>query len=186
MRRRPPQPTQPRCSAPSARTACSPLLVNAPDDLRETLEPLTDRRVIDRCARLLRGAIVNTVASTKHALRAMPGRWPPPSSEIDTHDEAFDLITQASAPRLREAFGIGPDSAAEMMIVVADNPTRVRSEAAFATLCGACPIPVSSGVTNRHWLFSWRPPSRQRGALSHRDGPHALASTHDGLRHQLD
>ncbi len=31
--------------------------------------------------------------------------------------------------------------------------TRIRSEAAFAKLCGACPIPASSGVTNRHRLY---------------------------------
>ena len=28
----------------------------------------------------------------------------------------------------------------------------MRSEAAFAKLCGACPIPASSGKTNRHRL----------------------------------
>ena len=142
------------------------LIVNAPDDLREALEPLTDRKLIDRCARLLPGAIVNTVASTKHALRAIAGRWLTLASEIDTHDEALDVITQAAAPTLREAFGIGPDSAAEMMIVAGDNPTRVRSEAAFAKLCGACPIPASSGVTNRHRLF--RGGHRQANAALYR------------------
>ena len=40
-----------------------------------------------------------------------------------------------------------------MMIVAGDNPSRIRSDAAFAKLCGACPIPASSGVTNRHRLF---------------------------------
>jgi transposase len=142
------------------------LIVNAPDDLREALEPLTDRKLIDRCARLLPGAIVNTVASTKHALRAIAGRWLTLSSEIDTHDDALDLITQAAAPTLREAFGIGPDSAAEMMIVAGDNPTRVRSDAAFAKLCGACPIPASSGVTHRHRLF--RGGHRQANAALYR------------------
>ena len=57
-----------------------------------------------------------------------------------------------AAPTLREAFGIGPDSAAEMMIVAGDNPTRVRSEPAFAKRCGACPVPASSAVTHRHRL----------------------------------
>jgi hypothetical protein len=119
---------------------------NAPSDLREALESLTDRKLIDRCARLLPGAIVDTVASTKHALRTIAGRWLMLSSEIDTHDEVLDVITQATAPTLREAVGIGPDSAAEMMMIVAgDNPTRIRSDAAFTRLCGACPIPASSG-----------------------------------------
>ena len=33
-----------------------------------------------------------------------------------------------------------------------DNPDRLRSEAAFAHLCGVAPIPASSGKTNRHRL----------------------------------
>ena len=142
------------------------LIVNAPGDLREALEPLTDRPLIQRCARLLPGAIADTVASTKHALRALASRWLALSTEIDTPDQALDAITAAAAPTLRAAFGIGPDSAAEMMIVAGDNPTRVRSEAAFAKLCGACPIPASSGVTNRHRLF--RGGHRQANAALYR------------------
>ena len=33
-----------------------------------------------------------------------------------------------------------------------DNPQRLRSEAAFAHLCGVAPIPASSGRTHRHRL----------------------------------
>lgn len=39
-----------------------------------------------------------------------------------------------------------------MLIVFGDNPERIRSEAAFAKLCGVAPIPASSGKTNRHRL----------------------------------
>lgn len=39
-----------------------------------------------------------------------------------------------------------------MAIVVGDNPDRIRSEAAFAKLCGLTPIPASSGMTSRHRL----------------------------------
>ena len=53
-----------------------------------------------------------------------------------------------------------------MMIVAGDNPARVRSESAFAKLCGACPIPASSGVTNRHRLF--RGGHRQANAALYR------------------
>jgi len=142
------------------------LIVNAPGEIREALEPLTDRKLIDRCARLLPGAIDDTTASTKHAVRALATRWLALSTEIASHDEALDAITQTAAPTLRAAFGIGPDSAAEMMIVAGDNPARVRSEAAFAKLCGACPIPASSGVTHRHRLF--RGGHRQANAALYR------------------
>jgi transposase len=48
-----------------------------------------------------------------------------------------------------EAHGIAAGTATEMLLLVSDNPDRIRSEAAFAKLCGACPIPASSGKTTR-------------------------------------
>ena len=49
--------------------------------------------------------------------------------------------------------GVGAHTAAELLIIFGDNPDRIRSEAAFAKLCGACPIPASSGMTTgRHRL----------------------------------
>ena len=142
------------------------LLVNAPGALREALEPLTDRKLIERCAALRPGEIIDPTASVKHSLRALAARWRTLAAEIGDHDEALDTLTRRAAPTLREVFGIGPDSAAEMMIVAGDNPTRIRSDAAFAKLCGACPIPASSGVTNRHRLF--RGGHRQANAALYR------------------
>ncbi len=64
----------------------------------------------------------------------------------------LEYLTHTTAPTLREGFGIGANTAAEMLIVFGDNPERVRSESAFAKLCGVAPIPASSGMTNRHRL----------------------------------
>jgi transposase len=150
----------------SAIIALKTLIVNAPSDLREALEPLTDRKLIVGCAALEPGELLDACASVKHALRALAGRWLALSAEIKAHAAALDTITRRAAPSLREAFGIGADSAAEMMIVAGDNPERVRSESAFAKLCGACPVPASSGVTNRHRLF--RGGHRQANAALYR------------------
>ncbi|NQU97545.1 MAG: IS110 family transposase, partial [Chloroflexi bacterium] len=46
----------------------------------------------------------------------------------------------------------GPDTAATLLITAGDNSERLKSEAAFAALCGVSPIPASSGKTNRHRL----------------------------------
>jgi transposase len=46
---------------------------------------------------------------------------------------------------------VGPITAAQLLISWS-HPGRLRSEAAFATLAGAAPIPASSGLTNRHRL----------------------------------
>ena len=53
-----------------------------------------------------------------------------------------------------------------MLLLVGDNPERIHSEAAFAKLCGACPIPASSGKTNRHRLN--RGGNRQANAALYR------------------
>jgi transposase len=39
-----------------------------------------------------------------------------------------------------------------LLLAAGDNPDRLRSEAAFASLCGVAPLPASSGKTNRHRL----------------------------------
>ena len=51
-----------------------------------------------------------------------------------------------------ESFGIGPDTAAALLVTAGSNPERLKSEAAFAALCGVSPVPASSGKTKRHRL----------------------------------
>jgi hypothetical protein len=45
-----------------------------------------------------------------------------------------------------------PMRSAAQVLISWSHPGRLRSEAAFATLAGAAPIPASSGLTNRHRL----------------------------------
>jgi transposase len=128
------------------------IVVNAPDELREQLSRLTDKKLIDRCAALRPGPIESTTASAKHTLRSLARRWLILASEIAEHDRLLEQLTAAIAPTLCDGFGIGADTAAEMLIVFGDNPERIRSEAAFAKLCGVAPIPASSGNSTRHRL----------------------------------
>lgn len=72
------------------------------------------------------------------------------SSEIKEHEQHLTTLTESVAPAMVAAFGIGPDTAAEMLIVAGDNLERVRSEPAWAKLCGVCPVPASSGMTSRY------------------------------------
>jgi transposase len=57
-----------------------------------------------------------------------------------------------SAPGLLDRHGVGPDTAAALLIAAGDNPDRLTSHAAFAALCGVNPIEASSGKTTRHRL----------------------------------
>jgi transposase len=142
------------------------IVVNAPAELRESLDGMTDRQLLKRCSLYRPGDIDDTTASAKHALRALAKRWTDLDNEITEHDKLLDVLTAQASPTLRDGYGIGADTAAEMLIVFGDNPERIKSEAAFAKLCGTCPIPASSGLTNKHRLY--RGGHRQANAAIYR------------------
>ncbi|MEO5840355.1 MAG: transposase [Acidimicrobiales bacterium] len=130
------------------------VLVTAPDALREQLEPLTDYRLVSTCAALTTtGPIADPHVAIRHTLRSLAQRWLDLHEEIKTHTAHLKSLTNTAAPKLIARFGVGFDSAAELLITAGDNTNRVRNEAAYAKLCGACPIPAGSGKTNgRHRL----------------------------------
>jgi transposase len=128
------------------------LIVTAPPELRERLQGLAKMALVDRCAGLRPGPLETPAAATKHALRALARRWRDLSTEIKEHEALLERLTGQVAPQLVTAFGIGPDTAAEVLIVAGDNPERIRTEAAWAKLCGVAPLPASSGTTTRHRL----------------------------------
>ena len=143
------------------------LIVNAPAALREPIDRIAGRLALVRHLAALRpGPITTTAASTKSALRALARRWLMLDAEIREHDCDLDTLTDAAAPTLKAAHGIAAGTAAEMLILVGDNPDRIRSEGAFAKLCGVCPIPASSGKTIRHRLN--RGGNRQANAALYR------------------
>ncbi len=108
--------------------------------------------LIRRCAALRPGPVTTITAAAKHTLRAIARRWLDLDAEITAHERALSDLTTTAAPNLAAAFAVGPDTAAEILIVAGDNPDRIRSEPAFARLCGVAPIPASSGMTTRHRL----------------------------------
>jgi transposase len=61
------------------------------------------------------------------------------------------LVKQAR-PDLLQITGVGVETAAQLLSTCGDNPDRLYSDAAFASLCGVSPVPASSGKTNRHRL----------------------------------
>jgi transposase len=146
-----------RRSAIKARTAASvqikSLLVTAPDGLRARFRDLSDRDLLARLAVLRPGpAVAGVEPATLHALRHLARRHRTLTQEIAELETDLDTIVARTAPALRAAFGVGPATAAPLLITAGDNPDRLRSEASFAALCGTSPIPASSGKKTRHRL----------------------------------
>jgi transposase len=160
-----------RDTAVKARTqamlALKAVVIGAPAALREHLEAIAGKMALVRHLAALRpGPLTTTTASAKASLRAIARRWLDLDAEIRVHDVHLGRLTERCAPEMVAAHGVGSGTAAEMLILVGDNPERIRSEAALAKLCGACPIPASSGKTNRHRLH--RGGHRQANAALHR------------------
>jgi transposase len=128
------------------------VIVTAPAELREQLAPLGDRVLIERCAELRNESMHTPADATRHTLQTLARRYQQLAQEIGIHQRLLQTLTERAAPTLTATFGVGPDSAAELLIVAGDNPQRLRGEGAYAKLCGACPIPASSGKTTRHRL----------------------------------
>jgi transposase len=61
-------------------------------------------------------------------------------------------LIRTAAPSLLADPGVGPDTAGKLLLTASDNAERLRSDAAFAALCGVSPIEASSGKTRRHRL----------------------------------
>lgn len=86
--------------------------------------------------------------ANRYALRSIAKRWIALSEETKELEAQIEQLVLQRAPHLLDEFGIGVDTAAEILIVAGDNPERIRSEAAFAKLAGISPVPTGSGMTS--------------------------------------
>jgi transposase len=75
-----------------------------------------------------------------------------PGAQTGRLDDLIVPLVTARAPGLLSLYGVGPDTAALLLIAAGDHPERLRSEAARAHMCAVAPIPASSGKTRRHRL----------------------------------
>jgi transposase len=145
-----------RATAVKARTqtanALRALVVTAPAELREPLRGLSAGALASTAARMRPGPIATTTAATKLALRLLGERSQALDGELARVDAELDRLTTQAAPELRQLCGVGPEIAGALLVAAGDNPLRLRSQAAFSMLCGASPIPASSGKTVRHRL----------------------------------
>ena len=128
------------------------LVVTAPAELRETLDGLAAGALAMRCKSFRPGRLDGPMAAARYALRSLACRYHQLSKEVHDLEAELERLTRSAAPALVSIFGIGPDSAATLLIAAGSNPERLHSEAAFASLCGVSPIPASSGKINRHRL----------------------------------
>ena len=129
------------------------IIVAAPAGLRHRLrDGLSLNNQLARARRFSDNHPDLVEQQTRFALRELARRI----GFLDAHCKRLegrisDLVV-AHCPALIGLSCVGAHSAAQLLAAAGDNPGRIRSEAAFAKLCGACPMPASSGKTTRHRL----------------------------------
>jgi len=128
------------------------LLVSAPDDIRNRLWKSKTDQCVKGCEQLETLGDTVLLKTLTISLRLLAGRWLYLTEELKKLDTTLDSLTKQGAKRLRDQFGVGPQTAATLITIAGDNPERIRNEAALAALCGTNPLPASSGKTVRHRL----------------------------------
>jgi transposase len=128
------------------------LVTAAPETLRAKFRGQSTRTMLTTAARLRTHTNWDTeTAATAHTLRALARRCHDLQAEARDHETAIRAIVASWRPDLLDQLGIGPIVAA-VVLCAWSHPGRCRTEAAFANLAGAAPIPASSGQTVRYRL----------------------------------
>ena len=164
-----------------ALTQMRQLTFSAPDQLHSRLKglPIADFVAAAQGLRPTRSPD-GVTAATKASLSSLAHRVADLEEEISDLDAMITPLLKETAPELLGVYGVGIDTAAALLVAAGDNPERLRSEAAWAHLCGV----TARGLLGQGHSSSpqpwWRPPG-QPGAVAHRDHPARLRSEDPGL-----
>ena len=128
------------------------LSYTGPEQLRERLKGVSRQQLAAGAAALRpsqREGADPVMTATKTALRILGRRVLALDEEKARIDALLSELVTQTAPELLTLHGVGIDTAAALLVTAGDNPGRLRSEAAWAHLCGTAPIPASSGKVTR-------------------------------------
>lgn len=129
------------------------LVIAAPEPIRERFRGQKLPAMLTTAANLrIRASWDVETTTTVVVLRTLARRARALGEEAAEHEKAIHKIVRSWRPDLLEQFGVGPIVAATVLCAWS-HQGRIHSEAAFAMLAGAAPIPANSGqVTTRHRL----------------------------------
>ena len=131
------------------------LIITAPQELRDQLASAKTIRGKAALCRRLRPStdeLSRPAHAAKFALRCIAQRIGVLDDEIAVLDRELEQLVRVAAPRTIQLLGISTGHAGRLLVTAGENIDRLRGEGAFAALCGASPVPASSGKTNRHRL----------------------------------
>ena len=128
------------------------LVLTGPEDLRTRFARHTAASLVSGLASLRPRPGDVPGYATRIALRELGRRAEFLDGQLERLDELIAPLVAARAPGLLALHGVGPDTAALLLVAAGDHPERLRSEAAWAHLCAVAPLQASSGKVTRYRL----------------------------------
>ncbi|MBV9060076.1 MAG: IS110 family transposase [Pseudonocardiales bacterium] len=128
------------------------VLISADSIVRESLSGLSTRRLIRQCAQLPADTPSDIASAAVYTLQLLARRVLELTTQINDLKQRITEVLAAHAPQLFDHYGVGPDTAAVLLVTAGDNPQRLHSEASFAALCGVSPVEASSGKAQHRRL----------------------------------
>jgi len=92
--------------------------------------------------------------TTNTVIRDLARRIQSLTAEMRNIDRTLVELLEQAAPSLLALYGLGPDTAATLLVTAGDNPDRLHTERGWARLCGVAPIPAGSGKTSGRWRLN--------------------------------
>ena len=134
-----------RRSAVKAHTAATnqihALLVTAPAELRDRYRRHNSNALVKALARCRPATHHDaTTVAVLTAAQALAQRTEFLDRQKQDLTAQLDVLVSQINPALRAAYGVGPDTAAQLLVTAGTNPHRLRNEASFAALCGTAPV----------------------------------------------
>ncbi len=158
------------------------VLVRAEPQLRESLRGLGPVTLFRACANLPTTDTTTTGAATVMVLRGLARRILTLTDEVKVLNGQIRAALKVCAPKLLERHGVGPDTAAALLITAGDNPQRLTSAAAFAALCGVNPVEAFPPANHPTPTQPRRRPASQQRPLHHRLDPPRPRPPHPRVR----
>ncbi len=121
----------------------------APEPIRARFKDRYKTGLVSEAAKMRPRAGSDPVSfTTNTVIRDLARRIKSLNTEMQTIDQALVALLEGAAPSLLALYGLGPDTAASLLVTAGDNPERVHTERAWARLCGVAPLPAGSGKTS--------------------------------------
>ena len=102
------------------------LVITAPAEVREKLDGLNTNALATRCRNFRPGRLDSPTAAAKYTLRSLANRYRQLTREIQDLKVELEQLVRTAAPTLVQSFGVGPDTAAALLVAAGSNPDRLN------------------------------------------------------------